>query len=143
MSRIARLTIVGLMAVLAGPGRSVDARGPAEDDLAVVRRAVAQEPSTTSRETPPVPEKARAKKAEPQWLRVRIKDKSGKSTVSVNVPLALARALGEDVPLNWACRHKGNEGVKVRLGDVLAALDSGQEIVQVDSEDGTVRVWVE
>ena len=48
------------------------------------------------------------------------------------------------VPFDWACHHKGDEGrSKVRLSEVLASLDSGQDIVQVDSEDGTVRVWVE
>ena len=65
--------------------------------------------------------------------------------MSVNLPLALARALGDDIPLDWACRrHDGDEGRrKIRLGDVLASLDSGQDIVQVDSEDGSVRVWVD
>lgn len=146
MSRITRLTVIGLAAILAGPGRSADARGPAEDDLAVVRRAVAQaEPAPARPEASPAPEKRAARKAEPQWLRVRIKEKNGKSTVSVNLPLALARALGDDIPVNWACRrHDGDErSRKIRLGDVLAALDSGQDIVQVDSEDGSVRVWVD
>jgi hypothetical protein len=145
MSRVIRVVAVVAIAVLAGPGRSADARGPVEDDLTVVRRAVANEDGGATRlEAPPLPEKRAIRKAEPQWLRVRIKDKNGKSTVSVNVPLALARALGDDVPLDWACHRKGGEGrAKIRLGDVLASLDSGQDIVQVDSEDGTVRVFVE
>jgi hypothetical protein len=145
MSRLTRFVVIGFVAVLGGPGRSVDARGPAEDDLALVRRAVAQEePAAARPETSPPPPKRAARKAEPQWLRVRIKDKGGKSAVSVNLPLALARALGDDVPFDWACHHKGDEGrAKIRLSDVLASLDSGQDIVQVDSEDGTVRVWVE
>jgi hypothetical protein len=145
MSRVTRFMAVGVIAILAGPGRSADARGPVEDDLTVVRRAVAnEEPAAMRPEASPAPEKRAARKAEPQWFRVRIKDKGGKSTVSVNVPLALARALGDDVPFDWACHHKGDEGrSKIRLSEVLASLDSGQDIVQVDSEDGTVRVWVE
>jgi hypothetical protein len=134
--------VIGV-AVLGGPGRSADARGPAEDDLAVVRRAMAQESAS------PIPEgrareKSPARKAEPQWLRVRINERGGKSRVSVNVPLALARALGGDIPLDLACHRGGEEGrTKIRLRDVLASLDSGQDIVQVDSDDGSVRVWVE
>jgi hypothetical protein len=144
MSRVTRFMVIGVLAVLAGPGRSADARGPWEDDLALVRRAVAEEPASTRPEEA-VSEKRPARKGEPQWLRVRIKEKSGKSTVSVNVPLALARALGGDLPIDLACRHhRGDDGhAKVRLRDVLASLDSGQDIVQVESEDGSVRVWVD
>jgi hypothetical protein len=144
MSRITRFLVVGVIAVLAGPGRSADARGagPAEDDLTIVRRAVAQAAAARS-ETPPAPEPPRTRKAEPQWLKVRIKEKGGKSTVSVNLPLALARALGDEVPLDLACRRNDSGHSKIKLSDVLASLDSGQDIVQVDSEDGSVRVWVE
>ena len=144
MSGITRLTVIGIIAVLAGPRPSADAGGPAEDDLAVVRRAVAAEPTRALLEALPVPDRPRARKAEAQWLRVRIKEKSGKSTVSVNVPLALARALGSEIPLDLGCRHGGDAGrAKIRLSDVLLSLDSGQDIVQVDGEDGSVRVWVE
>jgi hypothetical protein len=146
MSRIARLMLIGVVTIGAGSSRPADARGPAEDDLAVVRRAVARlETSPAQPETSPPAAKRPARKAEPQWLRVRITEKDGKSKVSVNLPLALARALGDDIPLDWACRrHDGDEvRRKIRLGDVLASLDSGQDIVQVDSEDGSVRVWVE
>jgi Mrp family chromosome partitioning ATPase len=146
MARVTYLMFVGLIALGAGPGDPARAGGPAEDDLAVVRRAVAEPPTRAPRpESVRAPEPPKAQKGEPQWLRVRIKEKNGKSTVSVNLPLALARALGEDLPLDLTCR-KGNEGegrAKVRLGDVLASLDSGQDIVQVDGEDGSVRVWVE
>jgi hypothetical protein len=145
MSRITRLTVTGLVAILAGPGPFADARGPAEDDLALVRRAVAQvEPAAERPEASPPQEKRAARKGEPQWLKVRIKERNGKSTVSLNVPLALARALGDDIPMDWGCRRKGETGrAKIKLSDVLQSLDSGQDIVQVDSEDGSVRVWVE
>jgi hypothetical protein len=137
MSRIARWTIIGVATTWAVSSRP---------DLAVVRRAVAQMDNSSARsETSPAPPKRAVRKAEPQWLRVRITEKNGKSKVSVNLPLALARALGDDIPLDWACRrHDGDDGRrKIRLGDVLASLDSGQDIVQVDSEDGNVRVWVD
>jgi len=141
----ARLTILSLAAaVLAGPQRPVLAHGPAEDDLAVVRHAVAEEPIARPEAPPLAAEKRVARKSEPQWLRVRVKEKNGRSTVSVNLPLALARALGDSVPVEWGCKHKNGEGrAKIRLQDVLESLDSGQDIVQVDSEDGSVRVWVE
>jgi hypothetical protein len=144
MSKVTRFMVIGAIAVLAGPGRSADARDPAEDDLALVRRAVAEEPASARPEAPRAEEKRQPRKAEPQWLRVRIKEKSGKSTVSVNVPLALARAVGGDLPIDLGCHHKGDEShAKVRLRDVLASLDLGQDIVQIDSEDGSVRVWVD
>ena len=140
----AQLTVIALAALLAGPGSTVKAHGPAEDDLAVVRRAVAEAPTARPDTPPPAPEKRMAPKSEPQWLRVRIKEKNGRSTVSVNLPLALARALGDSVPVEWGCKLKDGEGrAKIRLRDVLDSLDSGQDIVQVDSEDGSVRVWVE
>jgi hypothetical protein len=145
MSRIAPSMVMGVLLLAAGPGLA-HARGPAEDDLAVVRRAVARMDEPSARPTAsPAPRSRPARKAEPQWLRVRIKEKDGKSTVSVNLPLALARLLGDDIPFDGACRrHEAVEGRrKIRLGDLLASLDSGQDIVQVDSEDGSVRVWVD
>jgi hypothetical protein len=150
MSRITSFMVIGIIAGLAGPGKAAAAKDPAEDDLAVVRRAVAQEPASARPEALPASSrKPSAAKAEPQWLRVRIKEKSGRSTVSVNLPLALARALGADIPLDLACRHKGDKDRsdkdrrKIRLGDVLESLDAGQDIVHVDSDDASVRVWVE
>jgi hypothetical protein len=143
MSRITGVMIMGLGAVLLGQGGFVEARGSAEDDLAVVRRAVADATAARS-QTLPAPERPKARKAEPQWLRVRIKEKSGKSTVSVNVPLALARLLGDDIPLDLACGKKGDRRrSEIRLGDLLQSLDGGQDIVQIDGNDGSVRVWID
>lgn len=115
-----------------------------EDDLAAVKKAVA---------TSPAPVKARAiaedpadvrpseRKGEPQWFRVRIVEKAGKrAKVSVNLPLALVRALGEDWKIHdcHRCERRG-----LTLGDVLRSLDAGQSLVEVDDEEATVRVWLE
>lgn len=148
MSKAAKLLITGgLLVTLGGREPAAEAR-PAEDDLAVVRRAVARnEPapvkSPATDKAPLVEEKDKARKGAPQWLRVRITERGGKK-VSVNLPLALARAVGDDLPLDWGCHRRcDGERASVRLGDVLKSLDSGQDIVQIDSDDSTVRVWVE
>jgi hypothetical protein len=143
MRRTMVLVVGGLLLMLGSRGDVTQAGGPGEDDLAVVRRAVAQDAPTAAAPSPPE-ERAPARKSPPQWLRVRITER-GKSKVSVNLPLALARSLGDDLPIHWGCRRHGDETERrtIRLGDVLKSLDSGQDIVQVDSEDGTVRVWVE
>ena len=130
----------------------------AEDDLALVKRAVAAQPpapaaaaqeATGAKRDPQERETPRAasrKGKEPQWLRLRVAEKGGKK-VSINLPLALVRALGEDWPIDIHCgRPCGGtwkDRSRLTLGDVLRALDSGQDLVQVDEEDATVRVWVE
>lgn len=119
--------------------------GPAEDDLAVVKKAVGSE-ATAPQKTEAA--KARApeprKGEEPRWLKLRIEDRSQKKAkVSVNLPLDLVRALdenGEDWPVDFGHHDKGS---KLRLGDVLRALRSGQEVVTIEDEDSTVRIWVE
>ncbi len=130
----------------------------AEDDLALVKKAVAARPAAPA-PTPTVvaqegagqkgdPQEREAmrpasrKGKEPQWLRLRVAERGGKK-VSVNLPLALVRAIGEDWPLELHCNRPWKERTRLRLGDVLRALDSGQDLVQVDEEDATVRVWVE
>ena len=119
--------------------------GGAEDDLAVVKKAVGSEaPAPAKGEAP----KARAteprKGDEPRWLKLRIEDRSQKKAkVSVNLPLDLVRALdedGEDLPLDLGHHDKRS---KIRLGDVLRALRTGQEFVTIEDEESTVRIWVE
>jgi hypothetical protein len=123
----------------------------AEDDLSIVRKAVAADAggSSTSRD-----DKATAtrKGSSPQWLRVRIVDKGQKKAkVSINLPLSLVKAMGGDVPLDWHCRKedgmdwekKSRCATHLKLSDVLEALDSGQDFVQVEDEQSTVRVYVE
>ena len=108
--------------------------GSVEDDLMVVKKAVAQRPqASASTQT--------RKGKEPQWLRVRVVEKAGKK-VSVNLPLALVRAMGADLPIGPHCGRLG-KGATLTIGEVLRALDSGQDLVQVDDHDANVRVWVE
>jgi hypothetical protein len=142
-----------LMAALALPAaaapseRSTDAGG--QDDLDVVRKAVAssrvaqarppaEEPPSGSAQTRPDP-----RKGEPQWFRVRILQKAGKrGKVSVNLPLALVRALGDEWPI--ADRGRCREDRRCpTVGEVLRALDSGQSLVEIEDDETTVRVWVD
>jgi hypothetical protein len=150
------LLAVVLAAAVAGPA-SADR---ADDDLAAVKRAVgssgepdarASADSRTRREARAVvederPERAEAKarsrsrKDEPQWFRVRIVERGGKrGRVSLNLPLALVRAAGEDWRLP-GCHDRKNGPT---IGEILRTLDSGQSLVEIDDDDATVRVWVE
>lgn len=116
----------------------------ADDDLSVVRRAVAD--ARPADEAPPARSVTPARKGgEPQWLKVRIQEKrEKKARVSVNLPLSLVRAIGSDWPLDGRCRpRKAEEHHCLTFGEALRTLESGQEIVQVDDEDSTVRIWVE
>ena len=118
---------------------------PADDDLAVVRRAVAIGEDAGTARRPAVTREAPARqRGKPEWLRVRVQEKGAKrAKVSINVPLALAHALGEDLPVRWHCYGEDGGRCGVKLSDVLKALESGQDLVEVDDEDTTVRVWVE
>lgn len=118
----------------------------ADDDLAAIRRAVggtkvarAEEPRAAEAEPPAARRATRA--ADARWFRVRIVEKTGKrAKVSVNLPLGLVRAIGEDWPLHD--RHH-SDGKEVTLGEVLRSLDAGQSLVEIEDEDATVRVWVD
>ena len=110
-----------------------------DDDLAVVKRAVSQRIS--------MPDAARpgAVAERPQWLRVRIVEKASKhSRVSVNLPLAIVRLLGEGCPvIDWHCRAEGGR-CSVKVAEVLHALESGErQLVEIESDEASVRVWVE
>ena len=111
--------------------------GTADDDLAVVKKAVAQ--SSPAAPDPTGPRADRPPSDKLRWLKVRVTEKTGKK-VSINLPLTFARALGEDWPVNIGCR-KGQS--RLTLGDILRSLEAGQDIVEVDSDDAKVRVWVE
>jgi len=116
--------------------------GSADDDLAVVKKAVAQSAPPSDDRAPARPEGSRAADSRPEkmrWLKVRVTEKAGKR-VSINVPLSFARALGEDWPVNLGCRRGATH---LTIGDILRSLDSGQDLVEVDSDDAKVRVWVE
>jgi hypothetical protein len=116
---------------------------PAAPQAAAAAPAVAEAPAGARLEEPPGPRAVPRPGKEPQWLRVRVSEKGGKKRVSVNLPLALVRVMGDDWPIDLDCGREGKSRPKVTLGEVLRALDSGQDLVQVDEEDATVRVWVE
>jgi hypothetical protein len=151
---------LGMAAALGGAVLLAAAEGPKpkEDDLALVKRAVAEGPLAPKvvaqnvgspavrpqAEARPAP-RAAVRDHEPQWFKVRVVDKAtGKRKVTVNLPLSLVKALGDDMPVDWPC---GGMDARVRstvkLSEVLAALEAGQDLVQVDDEDSEVRVWVE
>ena len=129
----------------AWPRQGVAGEGtPADDDLAVVKKAVATEPDARpeggvgalrleGRSQP----RPRSRPAEPRWLKVRVVESGAhKSRVTVNLPLAMVRALGDDFPIDLGSSH-------LRLSEVLQTLESGEPLVEVKSADSTVRVWVE
>jgi len=115
--------------------------GGNEDDLTVVKRAVAQASMPTAQARADDRPAARTG-AKPQWLRVRITERGGKR-VRVNLPLAVVRAVG-DWPIDFGCGWDGERRrCKLRLSEVLEALDAGQSLVEVDDDGTTVRIWVE
>lgn len=118
--------------------------GGAEDDLAVVKKAVGSETAAPQKSEAPKAKATEARKGdEPRWLKVRIEDRTQKKAkVSVNLPLDLVRALDEDEDLPLDFGHHARHS-KLRLTDVLRALRSGQEFVTIEDEESTVRVWVE
>jgi hypothetical protein len=140
--------------------------GPADDDLAVVKKAVARPtiksasaspaaapmaqtpPATATRTTsasPAAPRALASSGREPQWFKIRVVDKAtGRRKVTVNLPLSLVRALGDET-IDWGCRDRVEHDRcrTVKLSDVLSSLEAGQELVEIDDEEATVRVWVE
>jgi hypothetical protein len=123
--------------------------GSADDDLQAVKKAVLA--SSTSQARPPAEDPGIAAETKPQprpgelkWLRVRVVEKTGRrARVSVDLPLGLVRAFGEDwpIPAYHGCRKHGRCGAT--LGEILRALDSGQSLFEVESDEATVRVWVD
>jgi hypothetical protein len=145
-------------ALVTGVGMASGVVAPAEDDLAVVKRAVAQsappadKPAAARTEGQPLqPETARAQTPrqvrtgkEPTWLKVRVTDKeSGRRKVTVNVPIALVRAFDDGFPIDFGCHGEYKHRCSIRVGDVLDALEAGQDLVEVDDEHELVRIWVE
>lgn len=129
-----------IVAALVAGDRGVRAEG-SEDDLTVVKRAVQQGIATTPQALPDERPTLRPG-AKPLWLRVRVTERNGKR-VRVNLPLALVRAVG-DWPIDFGCGWDGERRrCKLRISQVLEALDAGQSLVEVDDEGATVRIWVE
>jgi len=148
---------------LAGPV-AVGMAATGEDDLAIVKKAVASPAPARSRvvrtttvataqEAPvvaPAPAVEAAPRArtgrEPQWFKVRVVDRgTGRKKVTINLPLSLVRALGDDT-IDWGCRSGDGDRGKchtVRLSEVLRSLEAGQELVEIEDDEATVKVWVE
>jgi len=129
------------LAVLPWVGDPSARAGVIDDDLTVVKRAVEQA-ATETPQAAPEEEAAPRSGAKPQWLRVRVTESNGKK-IRVNLPLALARAVS-DWPLDFGCgSHGERRRCKIRVSEVLEALDAGQSLVEVDDGGTTVRIWVE
>jgi hypothetical protein len=132
-----------LAAALAAPAGA----DRAEDDLQVVRKAVAsasavrppaEAPPSASADPRPEP-----RKAEPRWLHVRVVGKGSRhARVSIDLPLVLARSLGDEWPLAAPGRCR-RDRCPTTLGEVLRSLDSGQSLVEIESDEASARVWVE
>lgn len=134
-----------LAAALAAPPLAVPAGADrADDDLAAVKKALGRSQVAQARPPAEQPEARPARPArsiEGKWLRVRVVERAGKhGKVSINLPLGLARAFGEDWRIHdcGACGHRGPT-----LGEVLRALESGQSLVEIDDDEASVRVWVD
>ena len=153
-------TVALALAGTAGTGLATSG----EDDLAIVKKAVASPAPARGRQAratpapaPPVAQaapvtappveapRARAGR-DPQWFKVRVVDRgTGRKKVTINLPLSLVRALGDDT-IDWGCRTSEGERDKchsVRLSEVLRSLEAGQELVEIEDDEATVKVWVE
>ena len=133
-----------LVAALVAPA----AADRAEDDLQLVKKAVgssqmAQARPPAEEPLPPRAQAAPARKGAPTWFRVRIVEKANKrAKVSVNLPLGLVRAFGDDWPIGDYGRCRQNHRCAT-LGEVLRSLDSGESLVEIEDDEATVRVWVD
>jgi hypothetical protein len=69
---------------------------------------------------------------------VRVVEKGARrAKITVNLPLAVVRVLGDDFPVDVGSR-------RLRLSEILETLEAGGEpLVQVDDAEASVRVWVE
>lgn len=131
-----RAAFIACVAIGAAASAHAQADGTADDDLAVVKRAVEKEdrvaaPRVEARRSP---DKAR-------WFRVRIEDRRG-SKVKVNLPLGFVRELGDDLPIDWGCGRR-HRGCRTSLSEVLDLLDAGEDLVEIQDADATVRIWVD
>jgi hypothetical protein len=145
MKRVLAMAILG--AAIAAPAGA----GSAEDDLQAVKKAVLASAGSGTQARPPAEDPAPAPRARPKprtggpmWFRVRIVEKAHEGArVSVNLPIGLVRSLGDDwpIPSYHGCRKRDRCGAT--LGEILRALDTGQDLVQIEDDETTVRVWVD
>jgi len=147
MKQWTAVTVALALAVTVGAGL----RASGEDDLAIVKKAVASPTPVRTRATQAEPAAAQARPAphtgrEPQWFKVRVVDRgTGRKKVTINLPLSLVRALGDDT-IDWGCRSGEGDHEKchsVCLSEVLRSLEAGQELVEIEDDEATVKVWVE
>ena len=157
-----RLTLAAAITVGAAVAAGAVIAGSAEDDLTVVKRAVRVSQDAPARVAPAPPasddsavraddkdkewrsETRHTANRDLRWFKVRVTEKGSKrSRVNINLPIALVRAL-DDFPVDIG-RHGRwhDEGRTLRLGEVLATLEGGQSLVEIDDDEATVRVWVE
>jgi hypothetical protein len=127
----------------------------ADDDLDVVKKAVASNAAQASAApaqaaVPAARPAATTVKSEARWFKVRVSERENNRKVTVNLPLSLVRALGDEWPLDIGCDHdrdhdRGRRVLPcgISLAKVLAELDAGQSLVEIDSDEETVRVWIE
>jgi hypothetical protein len=152
------------LALAGSAGAGLAASG--EDDLAIVKKAVASPAPSRGRASraaaapaqaapavaatasvPEAPPRVRTGR-EPQWFKVRVVDRgTGRKKVTINLPLSLVRALGDDT-IDWGCRSGDGDRDRdkchtVRLSEVLRSLEAGQELVEIEDDEATVKVWVE
>ena len=144
MKRLLSLSLLGV--AIASPA----AAGSAEDDLQAVKRAVmasnAQPPRPLPEDPAQTPEAkpARSPRGEAFWFKVRVVEKANRrAKVSINVPIGLVRALGDDWPVYPPGRCSKRDRCKITIGELLRAVDGGQSLVEIEDEDASVRVWVE
>ena len=161
MKQWTAFAVVLALAGTAGAGRAAGG----EDDLAIVKKAVASPAprgrviriaaTPTPQAAPAVPPAVPAPAAdvaprvragrEPQWFKVRVVERvTGRKKVTINLPLSLVRALGDDT-IDWGCRSAAGDHRchTVRLSEVLRSLETGQELVEIEDDEATVKVWVE
>ena len=148
MKRLLAVSLLG--AALASPA----AAGSADDDLQAVKRAVMASNAHNAQQSRPLPEDPaqapeakpeRRGKSEPFWFKVRVVEKANRrAKVSINLPIGLVRALGDDWPVypsGGGCSKR--DRCKITLGEMLRALDGGQSLVEIEDDEASVRVWVE
>jgi hypothetical protein len=154
-------TAVTMALALAGGTAAAGIASGGQDDLAIVKKAVASpspararaaRPAVVAQAAPaapaPVPEARPLARSgrEPQWFKVRVVERAtGRRKVTVNLPISIVRAFGDET-IDWGCRTREGEREKchtVRLSDVLRSLEAGQELVEIEDDDATVKVWVE
>ena len=145
-SCIARLLVAAVGVGLAAPA----AADRAEDDLQAVKKALLA--STQAQARPPAEDPAQqqaqpkppTRSGQPMWLRVRVVEKGSKrARVAVNLPIGLVRALGDDwpIPAYHGCHKRDHCGAT--LGEILRALDTGQNLFEIEDDEASARVWIE